>query len=131
MATKSKPGKQSTTSKVKEKTNLFIKAIPKKQTKSEILHIIAEQADLLLKQVKSVFMSTHQLMQSHMMKKGSGEFLIPEMGMKVVRKTKPAAKERQGRNPLTGETITIPAKPKKEVIRIRALKALKDVLITE
>ncbi len=63
-----------------------------------------------------------------MVKRGSGEFAIPEFSIKVVRKTKPARKAREGRNPATGETIMIAARPKREVISIRALKGLKEVL---
>ena len=59
---------------------------------------------------------------------GSGEFAIPEMAVKIVRKTKPASKAREGRNPLTGETIKIAAKPKRDVIKVRPLKSLKDVI---
>lgn len=63
------------------------------------------------------------------MKRGSGEFAVPDMGVKITRKTKPATKKRMGRNPKTGEAIVIAAKPKREVIRIRALKGLKEVLL--
>lgn len=63
-----------------------------------------------------------------MIKRGSGEFSIPELTIKVIRKTRLATKQDMGRNPLTGESIVIKAKPKKEVIKIRSLKALKEVL---
>jgi DNA-binding protein HU-beta len=46
-----------------------------------------------------------------------------------VRKTKPATKAREGRNPMTGETIKIAAKPKRDVIKVRPLKALKEVIL--
>lgn len=105
-----------------------IKPIPKRQTKTEILKVIADATGLSTKVVKDVFATTDALVRSHLIKKGSGEFTIPEMGIKVTRKTKPATKERPGRNPVTGESITIPAKPKREVIRIKPMKALKDLL---
>ncbi|MEJ2693640.1 MAG: HU family DNA-binding protein, partial [Candidatus Thiodiazotropha sp.] len=35
-------------------------------------------------------------------------------------------KARMGRNPATGEAIKIPAKPAKTVVKVTALKALKD-----
>ncbi|HEX2549022.1 MAG TPA: HU family DNA-binding protein [Gammaproteobacteria bacterium] len=47
----------------------------------------------------------------------------------MVRKTKPATKQRQGRNPMTGETITIAAKPKRDVIKVKPLKSLKDAIM--
>jgi len=105
-----------------------IKPITEKQTKSQILKAIAEDSELTIKQVKEVLTTLSQIAKSHLVKKGSGEFVIPEMGVKIVRKTRPATKKRQGRNPLTGETITIPAKPKRETIRIRPLKSLKEII---
>lgn len=105
-----------------------IRAIPEKQTKIQILRSIADETGLTLNQVRSVFEMTSHLTKCHLTRKGSGEFAIPEMAIKVVRKTKPATKEREGRNPKTGETITIAARPKRDVIKIRPLKSLKEVL---
>lgn len=106
-----------------------LKAIAEKQTKGQILKAIAHETGLTLRQVKMVFAMTSHLAKCHLIKRGSGEFAIPEMAIKVVRKTKPATKARQGRNPMTGETITIAAKPKRDVIKVRPLKSLKEVLI--
>ena len=81
---------------------------------------MSEATSLSVKDIKNIFLVTSQLAKSHLIKKGSGEFSIPEMGIKIIRKTKPAAKKRQGRNLQTGESIIIPAKPKREVIRTRS-----------
>jgi nucleoid DNA-binding protein len=108
---------------------LSLKAITEKQTKVQILKNIAEHTGLSLKQVKDVFTTAGHIAKCHLIKRGSGEFSIPEMAIKIVRKTKPATKARQGRNPITGETITIKAKPKREVIKVRTLKTLKEVLL--
>lgn len=104
------------------------KAIASKQTKNQILRAIADETGLSAKQVKAVFNTASYLARCHLIRKGSGEFTIPEMAIKVVRKIKPASKQRQGRNPITGESIVIPAKPKREIIRVRPLKSLKEVL---
>jgi nucleoid DNA-binding protein len=40
---------------------------------------------------------------------------------------KKATKARPGRNPATGEAIMISAKPAKDVVRVRALKRVKDL----
>ena len=69
------------------------------------------------------------IVQGHIMKRGSGEFRVPELALKINRKTKPATKKRKGRNPSTGEEIMIPAKPKREVVKVTALKALKDIIV--
>lgn len=116
-------------SKAKNTASLQLKAIPDKQTKSQILKSIAEHSGLTLKQVKNVFAIAGHIAKCHIIKKGSGEFVIPEMAIKVVRKSKPATKERLGRNPITGETITISAKPKRDVIKVKPLKSLKEVIM--
>jgi nucleoid DNA-binding protein len=108
---------------------LPLKAITEKQTKVQILKNIAEHTGLSLKQVKEVFITAGHIAKCHLIKRGSGEFAIPEMAIKVVRKTKPATKARQGRNPMTGETIKIAAKPKRDVIKVRPLKTLKEVIL--
>lgn len=105
-----------------------LKAINQKQTKIEILRTIAEETGLSPRQVKEVFAMAGYLSKCHLIRKGSGEFSIPEMAIKVVRKTKPATKKREGRNPMTGEPIVIAAKPKREVIKVRPLKSLKEIL---
>ena len=110
-------------------TILPLKAITAKQTKSHILKTIADETELSVKQVKAVFTAAGHLAKCHLIKKGSGEFSIPEMAVKIVRKTKPATKKREGRNPLTGDTIMIAAKPKREVIRVKPLKSLKELFV--
>jgi nucleoid DNA-binding protein len=106
-----------------------LKAISQKQTKMQILRCISEQTGLTLAQVRNVFAAAGHIAKCHLIKRGSGEFAVPEMAIKVVRKTKPASKAREGRNPLTGETIMIAAKPKRDVIKVRPLKALKEVIM--
>jgi nucleoid DNA-binding protein len=60
-------------------------------------------------------------------KKGAGIVTVPGL-LKIKRAETPAKPARQGRNPQTGETIQIPAKPKSTTVRARALKALKDMV---
>lgn len=117
--------------KSKAQPSLQLKAITKKQTKVQILKNVAEQTGLSLRQVRDVFITVGYIAKCHLIKRGSGEFAIPEMAIKVVRKTKPATKARQGRNPITGEAITIAAKPKRDVIKVRPLKSLKEVLMQD
>ncbi len=125
---KKKVKKSPTKSKTQD-SSLQLKAITEKQTKGQILKSIAERTGLTLKQVKEVFTTAGHIAKCHLIKRGSGEFAVPEMAIKVVRKTKPATKARQGRNPMTGETIKIAAKPKRDVIKVRPLKSLKEVIL--
>jgi nucleoid DNA-binding protein len=48
------------------------------------------------------------------------------MKIKVVRK--PATKEREGINPFTGEKTIFKAKPARNVVKVQALKGLKDMV---
>jgi len=115
----------------KKKTATIIdfptQAIAKKQTKSEIINDIAAATNLEKKIVKMVFESLKNHIIRHMKTRGSGEMVIPELGIKIRRVKKSATKRRKGRNPFTGEEIMIAAKPARTVIKAIALKVLKEM----
>jgi nucleoid DNA-binding protein len=104
------------------------KAIAAKQTKTQVLQDIAEKTGLTRKQVGDVFAALGSMIHGHMQRRGSGEFSIPDTGVKIRRVVKPARKSRMGRNPATGEAIKIPAKRATTVVKVTALKALKDTI---
>ena len=60
-------------------------------------------------------------------KNGSGVFAVPGL-MRITVKRKPATKERQGINPFTKEPMTFKAKPARNVVRVRPLRALKAMV---
>lgn len=60
------------------------------------------------------------------LKKGAGKVTIPELAVQVKKVHKKATKAREGRNPATGETITIPAKKAHNVLKALPMKKLKD-----
>jgi len=103
-----------------------IKAITTKQTKTQILANIAEKTGLSKKDVSAVFSALNDCVTAHIKRRGSGEFTIPEVGVKIRKVKKPATKARKGRNPFTGEEIMIKAKPASSAVRMTALKSLKD-----
>lgn len=105
-----------------------VKAITKKQTKTQIVAALAETTGLAKKDVAGVMAALGDMIEGHMKKRGSGEFTIPDTGVKIRRVRKPARKARMGRNPATGEPMKIAAKPASTVIRVSALKALKDTI---
>ena len=102
------------------------KSIGTRQTKLQILQAIAEETNLSRKQVADVFSALGTLVKRHVQRRGSGEFSIPETGVKIRRVVKPARKSRMGRNPATGETIKIAAK---RVVKFRVAKAAKDAIL--
>ena len=103
-------------------------AIANKQTKTQIIQALSDSTGLSKKDVGSVFSELGDLIERHMRRRGSGEFSIPETGVKIRRVKKPARKARMGRNPATGEAIKIAAKPASTTVRVTALKALKDTV---
>lgn len=125
MAVKKKAAKK-TAKKTAAPAAAKVKAIANKQTKTQIITSIAEKTELSKKDVTEVFSALGELVEGHMKRRGSGEFTIPETGVKIRRVKKPARKARMGRNPATGEPMKIAAKPAQTVVRVTALKALKD-----
>ena len=105
-----------------------VKAIPSKQTKTQIIASLSETTGLAKKDVGNVLAALGAMIEGHMKKRGSGEFTIPDAGVKIRRVKKPARKARMGRNPATGEAMKIAAKPASTVVRVTALKALKDTI---
>ncbi len=95
-------------------------------TKSEILSAIATSTELSRKQVGSVFESLSGLIGSNLGKKGPGVFVVPGL-MKITVITKPATKARMGINPFTKQEQMFKAKPARKVVKVRPLKALKDM----
>ncbi len=99
-----------------------------KQTRIEILRSIAQNTDLTKVQVESVFSALTDLLNSHMRKRGSGEFIIPMVGIKVRRVKKKATKAREMVSPLTGQEVVIPGKPSRLAVKLSALKPLKQAV---
>jgi hypothetical protein len=60
-------------------------------------------------------------------KRGCGEFNFNGL-VKLKTVNKPATKSRKGRNPFTGEEITIKAKPASRKVRARALRSLNAMI---
>ena len=123
MAAKKKVAKKTAAAEPKK-----LPAIGTKQTKLQIINTIAEDTGLTKKEVSAVFASLGELITRHVKKRGSGEFAIPDTGVKIRRVKKPARKARMGRNPATGEEIKIAAKPASTTVRVTALKSLKDAI---
>ena len=99
----------------------------KPATKSEILSNIAEATKLSRKQVASVLDALSGQIKTAVGKKGPGVFALPGL-MKVVVIHKPATPERKGINPFTKQEQVFAAKPARKVIKVRPLKALKDMV---
>ena len=98
----------------------------KPPSKSEIFTSIAEQTGLNRKQVAAVFTALGDQIGKSVGKRGTGQFTIPGLA-KITVVRKPATKERTGINPFTKEQVVFKAKPARNVVKVRPLKALKDM----
>ncbi|MCE9592471.1 MAG: HU family DNA-binding protein [Planctomycetes bacterium] len=98
----------------------------KAATKSETYANISAKTELTRKQIGSVFDSLGEEIKNALGKKGPGIFTLPGLAKIVVVK-KPAVPAREGINPFTKEKQMFKAKPARKVIKVRPLKALKDM----
>jgi nucleoid DNA-binding protein len=95
-------------------------------SKSEIYAFISEKTSLKRKDVVGVFDSLATLIEREL-KRGPGIFNLAGL-MKVKVVYKPAVPARKGINPFTKEEVMFKAKPARNVVKIQALKALKDMV---
>jgi nucleoid DNA-binding protein len=96
-------------------------------TKTEVLNALADGSGLTKKEVGSVLDELSTLISQNIGKRGPGVFNMPGL-MKILVQRKPATKERKGINPFTGEETTFKAKPARNVVKIRPLKGLKEMV---
>jgi DNA-binding protein HU-beta len=88
-------------------------------SKSQIAAAIAEKASISKKQAVEILDHIAELAY----KNAKNTFTLPGLGKLVLVNRK----ARAGRNPMTGETIQIPAK---RVVKFRVAKAAKDAILT-
>ena len=99
----------------------------KPMTKSEIVSGIADKTGLTKKDINSVFEAMAAQIKKSLGRTGAGAYTVPGL-MKLVVQRKPATKARKGINPFTGEEAMFKAKPARNVVKIRPLKNLKDMV---
>ena len=99
----------------------------KPMTKSEIVAGIADTTGLAKKDVNSVFEAMATQIKKSLGRSGPGAYTVPGL-MKLIVQRKPATKTRKGINPFTGEETVFKAKPARNIVKIRPLKNLKDMV---
>jgi nucleoid DNA-binding protein len=104
-----------------------VKTPAKVMSKSEIISGIAEATGLTKKQVSSVFDAMTGQIKKSFGRSGPGAYMVPGL-MKIVVVRKPATKAHKGINPFTKEETMFKAKPARNVVKIRPLKNLKDMV---
>jgi nucleoid DNA-binding protein len=99
----------------------------KSMTKSQILSGIADATGLTRKQVSSVFDAMAAQVKKSLSNRGPGAYTVPGL-MKLMVVRKPATPARKGINPFTGQETMFKAKPARNVVKIRPLKNLRDMV---
>lgn len=113
--------------------NKTVKATPKKLTsvkdpltKSGIIKALMDMTCLAKKDVASVLDSLFAVIDVHVKSKGPGKFVLPGL-LKITVVKKPARAARKGINPFTGEEVMFKAKPAHKVVKVKALRKLKEM----
>lgn len=101
--------------------------IKDRQTKAQIIAEISGATGISKQDVKSVLVSLSRQAQRHLKPRSCGEFIVPELAVKLRRVNKPATKERKGTNPFTGEPMVIKARKASTSVRAISLKACKQM----
>ena len=104
-----------------------VKTPAKAMSKSEVVSGIADATGLTKKQVGSVFEAMAAQIKKSLGSRGPGVYTVPGL-MKLVVVRKPAVKAHKGINRFTGEEVMFKAKPARNVVKIRALKSLKEMV---
>jgi nucleoid DNA-binding protein len=97
------------------------------RTKSDVFATIAERVGIARRDVAGVFHVMSALIQADLSKAGPGVFKVPGL-MRITVQRKPATKARMGINPFTKEEVMFKAKPARNVVKVRPLRALKEMV---
>ena len=100
--------------------------VPEKLTGAAMIGYLSEKSGLARKEVKQVMEDLFEIVGTGVMR---GERVaLGKIGKMFIR-VRPARAARTGRNPLTGQEITIPAKPATKVPRFTFSKTFKEAAL--
>lgn len=101
-------------------------------TEKEFVDVLVDKTGMEKRDVNKVLRAQADLMVSQLAKRGCREAMIPYLGYKLRMTITKATKARSGRNPATGDSITIAAQPPKWKVKGKPLakitKALEPLL---
>jgi len=127
MATKGKKGSVRAVSKLDLSKALKIVAATKPRSKGDVFRTIADHVGIHRRDVAAVFHAMAHMIKADLSKNGAGVFKVPGL-MRITVKRKPATKARMGINPFTKEQVMFKAKPARNVVRVRPLKTLSQMV---
>jgi nucleoid DNA-binding protein len=97
----------------------------KRLSKTQLVEVLARHSGLTKKQATSALEALNVTVAQQLGNRGPGEVVIPGL-LRLAVAQKPATPAHEGINPFTKEPMTFKAKPARKVIKVRALKGLKD-----
>jgi len=97
------------------------------RSKSEVFATIAERVGIQRRDVAGVFHVLGGIIQADLAKGGPGVVKLAGL-MRITVQRKPATKARMGINPFTKEEVMFKAKPARNVVKVRPLRALKEMV---
>jgi len=97
-------------------------------TKTEIISNIVAATEMSKKDVTAVIDALTDEIKKSFDKKGAKAFVLPGLLKIDLKEVKKQPAKKGVKNPLTGEIYDRPAKPAHKKIRVRALKALKNMV---
>lgn len=99
----------------------------KRMTKGQFVTALAEKSGLTNRQANGALAAIHTVVARELSSKGPGEVVLPGL-LKLSIAHKPATRQHEGINPFTKEPMHYKARAARKVVRMRALKALKDAV---
>ena len=124
-----KKKKKTTRKTTRKKTTQRKTTAVKARTKSQLFGDIAEATELSRREVADVFDEMARLIKKDLGRSGPGAFTIPGL-MKVHKVHRPRRPARKGvPNPFRpGELMDVKPRPAHNVVKVRPLKGLKDMV---
>ena len=109
-------------------SNKKIPLATKPYNKTQLLSTLSTLVgSITKKQASDTIDALGKILEAHLKKGAAGVFTLPGM-MKCYILHKPATKAHKGVNPFTKEEMMFKAKPARNIVRIRPLKKLKDIV---
>ena len=97
------------------------------RSKSDVYTTIAEKVGITRRDVAGVFHVLGSVIKADLAKGGPGAFKVPGL-LRITVQRKPATKARMGINPFTKEEVMFKAKPARNVVKVRPLRQLKEMV---
>jgi nucleoid DNA-binding protein len=97
------------------------------RTKSDVFSTIADHVGINRRDVAGVFHVMGSIIKADLSKGGPGVFKVPGL-MRITVQRKPATKARMGINPFTKQEVMFKAKPARNVVKVRPLRGLKEMV---